>query len=127
MTKIPPHEITEWLDAYYEESLKTGDGVLKSELFDEAANHFNIEKNTSNQRVFFESLGRHVFGKHHSLKNVKLTKGKKIIKGIIRRSHIRLAPADPVQNTDEFQTSAPADSVRNPNDEFQTSTPEDPV
>ena len=83
---ICPQELIQWLDGVYEVSFDRGDGILKSELFEKVANHFNVEKSTLNQRALFECLGRHVFGKHHSFKNVKLTRGKKQIKGIIQRS-----------------------------------------
>lgn len=56
-TKFHPQEVIQWLDDAYEVSVKKGDGVLKSELFEKAANHFNIERNTLNQRAFFEYLG----------------------------------------------------------------------
>jgi len=104
---ICPQELIQWLDGVYEVSFDRGDGILKSELFEKVANHFNVEKSTLNQRALFECLGRHVFGKHHSFKNVKLTRGKKQIKGIIQRSQGRLAPAD--EETPQADLDFPVD------------------
>ena len=56
----------------------------KDNLFTEAIDYFKVSETASNKRIFFEIIGRHIFGKIPKFMTINL-KSKKQIRGLQKR------------------------------------------
>ena len=58
--------------------------ISKDNLFREATDYFKVSETASNKRIFFEIIGRHIFGKIPQFMSINL-KSKKQIRGLRKR------------------------------------------
>jgi hypothetical protein len=81
--QFSPEALTEWLCTNYQETDKSL-YISKDNLFREAIDYFKVSETASNKRLFFEILGRHIFGKISKFMTINL-KSKKQIRGLQKR------------------------------------------